>query len=67
MILFAKRTGYLLPTQGMISIVDFTKLMNENPKIWLAKEYSEWCKIHSEKYSIMVEQMNNGEIKFKNE
>jgi len=62
MILYSKRQDNWLPAQNRISIPEFEKCMNDNPKAWLCKEFIEFRNTHVEVYNDYIDRVNNMEI-----
>lgn len=60
LILFCKRNSNLLPTPSKISFIEFEKLLSQDQKIWMGKEYIQWRNKHSEVYNIMIDKLNQG-------
>lgn len=58
MILYSKRTNTWLPAQNRISIQEFEKLMSDNKKLWLCKEFNQFRNTHTEVYNDYIDFVN---------
>jgi hypothetical protein len=62
LILYCKRTSNALPLPSRLTFLEFERLLAQDKKVWLGKEYTEWRNKYPEVYNRLIDKVNNREL-----